>query len=205
MDEPQQGKPAADEERVLAEIKAMQAVSAALMPLNKQQQNRVLTWVTSALGLGVVPKQGVAGTSIEVMGSPLAYSSEPVTVGMTPATRHQSPTYGTLHDLYAAAQPSGEPERALVIGYWLQVLQGSQDFDAQTVNSELRQLGYPIQNITQAFTALMNRKPSLVMQTKKSGTAHQARKRLKLTSFGVQAVERQLASRGSGGADDSGT
>ena len=111
--------------------------------------------------------------------------------------------YGTVHDLYAAAQPSGEAERALVIGYWFQVVQGAPDFDAQSVNTELRQLGYPIKNITQAFMSLMTRKPQFVIQTRKGGTAQQARKRLKLTAFGIQAVERRIAvARGGGNAED---
>jgi len=43
------------------------------------------------------------------------------------------------------------------------------------------------------LTQLIVRKPALVIQTHKSGSTKQARKRYRLTNEGLRAVERMLA------------
>jgi hypothetical protein len=97
--------------------------------------------------------------------------------------------YEDVASLYTAASPRTEPERALVVGYWFQVHQGMKDFDSQRVNSELKNMGHGVGNITEAFTRLMDRRPQLVIQTRKSGTARQARKLYRLTHEGIKRVQ----------------
>jgi len=97
-----------------------------------------------------------------------------------------------LPDLYGTISPSSEADRALVVGYWLQVLQGEQDLDSFQINKELKNLGHGVGNITNALTSLIQRKPQLVIQTRKSGSSQQARKRYRLTDAGLKAVERML-------------
>jgi hypothetical protein len=97
-----------------------------------------------------------------------------------------------LAELFARTNPQTETERALVVGYWLQMSDGQSEFDSQRVNSELKHLGYPVSNITRAFDSL---KPTLVQQTKKTGTTKQARKRYRLTHAGQKRVEAMLAGR----------
>ena len=70
--------------------------------------------------------------------------------------------------------------------------EGQVEFTAQLVNSKLKDLGYGVSNITDAFTTLMKRRPSLVMQTAKQGKSRQARKRYKLTRAGQDEVERMI-------------
>ena len=60
------------------------------------------------------------------------------------------------------------------------------------MNKKLKDLGYRVSNITTAFNGLINRRPQLVIQTKKSGTSKQARKLYRLTTEGQRAVERML-------------
>lgn len=66
------------------------------------------------------------------------------------------------------------------------------DFTSQEVNSELKNLGHGVTNITSAFSSLMKRKPALAMQTAKSGATQQARKRYKLTHAGRTAVQSMI-------------
>lgn len=73
--------------------------------------------------------------------------------------------------------------------YWLQVCSGQEQFSSQSVNKELQDLGHVIQNVTQAFTQLKERKkPALAIQVKKSGKSQQARKLYKLTLAGIDMV-----------------
>jgi hypothetical protein len=94
-----------------------------------------------------------------------------------------------LADFFAGISPKTQEDRALVVGYWMQFQQGETELDAQRINGELKNLGHPVANITSALEGLKARKPQLVMQTKKSGSAKQARKKYKLTLAGKKAVE----------------
>jgi hypothetical protein len=80
-------------------------------------------------------------------------------------------------------------EKVLVTGFWFQEILGQTDLDAQQINGELKQLGHGILNITMAFGELMNRKPQLAIQTRKSGSSKQARKRYRLTREGLNRVK----------------
>jgi len=99
-------------------------------------------------------------------------------------------------DLFAAAAAQTDADRALVVGYWLQIITSQPDFDSFTVNRDLKNLGHGVANITSAFDTLIERKPQHVIQTRKSGSAKQARKRYKLTEEGKKAVQRMVAGTG---------
>jgi hypothetical protein len=98
--------------------------------------------------------------------------------------------------LVDATHPETDPMRALVAGYWLQVCKGGPSFDAQSANTELKHLGHPSSNITMALGALINQKPSLVLQLRKSGNTKQARKSYKITESGIRKVRAMLSGTG---------
>lgn len=95
-----------------------------------------------------------------------------------------------------ACNAGTDSSRALVAGYWLQVLQGAQNFDAQSANNELKNLGHPSANITMALGTLIKQKPSLVLQLRKSGNTKQARKLYKVTEAGIRAVRTMISGNG---------
>ena len=100
--------------------------------------------------------------------------------------------YEDVASLYTDASPRTEPERALVVGFWFQVHQGMKDFDSQRVNAELKNMGHGVGNITEAFSRLIERKPQFVIQTRKSGTARQARKLYRVTNEGIKRVQAMI-------------
>ena len=160
----------------MAEITAMKAVAEALGKLDPDATARVVRWAAErfAVGLGGGTK-GMGSVGAADVGSH---------VGAGGAERFKS-----LADLYTAAAPSTDVDRALVAGYWFQFSEGQEDFAAQTINSALRDLGHRVANITVAFNNLKSQTPALVVQLKKSGTTRQARKKYKLTTAGKRAVE----------------
>jgi len=95
--------------------------------------------------------------------------------------------------LFQTCSPKSGPMRALVAGYWLQVCRAQRDFDGQTANNELKDLGHRASNITKDLGALMLQRPNLVMQVRKSGTTRQARKTYRLTEAGIHAVHAIMA------------
>src|SRR5438445_7226412 len=104
------------------EVDAMRQVSAALEPLAPDQQVRVLRWAAERFALLLAPaSDGRQGTR----------DGRPVKGGG--AERAEDPG-----EFYAQAAPESEPERALVIAYWVQEVRGDGEFEAQTVNTQLK-------------------------------------------------------------------
>ena len=163
------------------EIKAMAAIAEALDAFEEGEAaavSRILQWATSRYGGDVTGQLAVAPTPGDTRTSKALSAN----------------TFDDIADLFHVASPGTAPERALVVGYWVTVYEVQAEFTAQIVNSKLKDLGYGVANITDAFTTLMRRKPSLVMQTAKQGKSRQARKRYKLTRAGLDEVERLIRS-----------
>jgi hypothetical protein len=104
----------------------------------------------------------------------------------------------SITDLLDAVQPETRAERILTVAFWLETSTGVPDFSSQSVNDELKNLGDGVPNITDAISGLINRKPSLVRQVRKTGRAQQARKRYALTAAGRAVVTDLIARRHSG-------
>lgn len=158
------------------EIKAMGAVSAALENLENEGRARVLFWAMSHYGVASPPARpnwAVGGKSGSEAGAVLAAVSG----------------YETFADLFNAAHPKTEKDKALVAAYWVQVCESAGSFQSQSLNDLLKDLGHGIGNITEALNQLKDDRPALVLQLKKSGSSRQARKTYKLTLEGSKRVD----------------
>lgn len=163
------------------EIEAMQEIAGALSGFENEELpvvHRILRWACERYGIRDVGQLDEHRKPGEQENGALTGSSS---------------AFEDVADLYHAASPRTDPERALTAGYWFQILQGQADFRAQQLNSALKGLGHGVGNITDALTALSRRKPGLVMQTGKRGSSKQARKRYKLTNAGIREMEGRIA------------
>jgi hypothetical protein len=95
-------------------------------------------------------------------------------------------------DLFDAANPRTDPERAEVAAFWFQVIQNNSSWQSQTLNNALKDLGHGLGNVTDALNSLQERRPAHVRQVSKAGSSRQARKTYKLTTAGVNAVRAML-------------
>jgi hypothetical protein len=161
-------------ETIRAETEAITKIAEALSPLTSEGTQRVLRYINQTY-----QSKGTVHATVEK-----AFSE----------TEENQPQFSEFHELFDAARPETGAERALVVGYWLQVLQGNEEWDSFFVNKELKLLGWPASNITRDIDVLMKRTPRWVHQTRKEGTSQQARKNYKLTNEGIRAVQRMLAS-----------
>ena len=164
------------------EFKAIQTVHEALAPLDDEARTRVLTYIASLLHID--------GSAV---GSQAASAGEEEAHGEAAdeATK-QAPVYGSFAELYAAANPKSNGEKALVAGYWLEVSQGAENFAAAAAQKELTHLGHKIANITDAIDSMKSQKPMLMLQVKKSGSSRQARKLYKVSHEGRKRVEEMV-------------
>lgn len=154
------------------EIEAMRKVSEALKGLDGDEIRNVLTWARAHFGVSI---QSLGGGKSTVLGD-----------------MPEAGTYDDVAALFVAADPKTEAEKALIVAYWFQFVEGEDRLEAQAINSELRDLGHRASNITRAMSSLMKRKPQLAIQIRKSGSSKQARKLYRLTDEGRKQVEQML-------------
>jgi hypothetical protein len=166
------------------EVEAMGKLAEALDGLEPEQHARVLRWAADrysvALALNLNSRQQGSGTILDNSG------------GSTPLSDFEE-----VGDLVAAAEPSTDEDRALVVAYWLQEMgEKLPTFNGQRVNKELKNLGHGTDDITDLIGKLVATSPQLVLQTKKSGTSRQARKSYKVTKAGIKRVQDMVANAG---------
>lgn len=158
------------------ELKALDAITTAMAKLTEDQARNVLLYVNSRYGQsvprGAVPPGMPASSLGHAEGDESAYAD--------------------IGDFFDAADPQTQAERVLVVAYWMQVIEESDDFEAFPVNKHLKHLGHPVSNITRALDSLISQSPRLVMQTVKRGSAKQARKRYKITRAGTKSVQAMI-------------
>lgn len=166
-------------ENLTAELDAMKSVSTALEGLSDSARKRVLSWV---LDLYQYSKSMDDSPGPELASEDSEFTAE-----------SKGPeNFGTLAELFAESGPATDADKSLVVAYWIQFVQGKEEVDSQQINSELKNLGYGVNNITRAIDNLTKRKPALVVQMRKSGNTKQARKKFKVTVAGKQYVSDML-------------
>jgi hypothetical protein len=110
--------------------------------------------------------------------------------GSDKSSQDDKPPFSEFHELFDTARPKTGPEKALVAAYWIQQVQGNEEWDSFLVNKELKNLNESSTNITRDLDVLVKRIPRWVHPTRKEGSS---RKTYKLTPPGINAVERMLA------------
>lgn len=164
-----------------AEFAAMQVLYKALEPLDDDARKRVVSYIVARLEITTTGLQGTPTGS--------RANGEDVEEAALHEEEAMAPKYGSFAELFDAAQPKSNSEKALTAGYWLQICQGTDSFEGFSANKELKNLGQGLANITNAIDGLRNQKPALALQLKKSGRSQQARKTYKLTVAGIKAME----------------
>ena len=164
-------------------MEVFQTVYDALMSLKEEARGRVLTSVATMLGISTIGAKLPKSSKTEIM---------PVGEDGLDENNEDSFEYDSFADLYATVDPAANDEKALVASYWLQVCQGAKDFSGYSINKELTNLGHRLPNVTNALSSLINTKPQLALQLKKTGKSRQARKTYKLSKAGIDKVEEMI-------------
>jgi hypothetical protein len=160
------------------EHEAIGKVIEALDGLDAELQDRVIRWAADRYGVTLGAKPRLSGSTGDGGGAGGGIPSD----------------YEDVGDLVAAAAPSTDEDRALVIAYWLQELREEKQptFTGQQVNTELKNLGHGTDNITAVIGRLVATSPQQMLQTKKTGSNRQGRKTFKVTKAGKRRVQELL-------------
>lgn len=166
------------QEKAAAELAAMKGVVDALAGMDGAAIARVLCWAAEQYAVPA-PRAGRVASGVAARDGDME-------------SQLVEPPNSSAADLFAATAPRTGPERALVAAYWFQVNCGQSEFDAKSLNDELKHLGHGLSNVTATLSSLMSHRPHLVIQTRKFGRGAQARKRYKLTHEGVRVVRAMI-------------
>lgn len=158
------------------ETKAMGTLVGVLEGLEEGARMRVIRWLAERFGVGVA---GAGGRSAARVGEPRVEGER------------------EFAELFAQADAGTGTERVLVAAYYLQEVMGRADLDSQSMNNLLKELGHGVSNVTRSLDLLMESRPKLVIQTRKSGKTKQARKKYRVTDAGTQKVKEMLTRAGS--------
>jgi len=164
------------------DLKAFQAILETLREFEPHEQSRILRWTIEKLELDVT-----APGARHRVDSGLADSLQD-----QGTTKSRPEDFDSPAALVAAALPRTDAERALVVATYLQFSQEKGDLTGFEINDVLRHLGHGAKNITDAITRLKNRKPALMLQTRKSGKSKQSRKVYRVTAAGYDAVAQMM-------------
>ena len=160
-----------------AEITAMASIVQSLTPLDEDARQRILSWASQRFRV-IVTRDLVPSVPKRELSSEVGQG--------------ETGSYGQIHELFDAANPTTGVDRVLVAAYWFQVCEHHDDLDSMTLNTALKNLGHGSANITRDLDSLIERTPHLVQQTRKEGSTKQARRKYKLTREGIRTVERML-------------
>ena len=163
------------------EFIAIKKIHDELEPLKPDARKRVLDYLISLLDVNVAGRHVSLVKGLTITGEAELGADADVSEG-----------FAAFAELFDAAHPKNNADKALVAGYWLQDHDGVEGFDAQSANNLLKNLGHGLANVTVALTALKEQKPALVLQLKKSGSSQQARKTYKVTMAGFKAVRSMI-------------
>ncbi len=159
------------------ELIAMSKIQALVSPLDADARGRVLAWIVSKFGdhqnrnMSVSMRENLSDTPLGPVGSLAEYFSK------------------------ASGGIKTDADRVLVAATFLQENEGLTELTGLEINRELHHLGHRVNNVTKAISALMDKKPQMMIQTRKEGTTRQAKKKYRVTIEGQKAV-RDLISGG---------
>lgn len=171
------------------EIEAMSSVANALVNLDEGAQGRVLRWAAERFDVTLSEHDGHSGRA----GGRRAAGDESDEDATQEDAAAGAPTFEHFAELFAEAQPKSDADKALVAAYWVQVIQGKDQWGSRLLNTELKHLGHSLSNVTKALTANIKKKPQLVIQLKKSGSSRQSTKTYKVTNEGIVYVQGMLS------------
>ena len=161
------------EEGISKEVGAMISIEKALENLDEAARRRVLLWASGKFE--VENKSNLNSEQINIRGD-----------GQQLLNCDRSDL--SVAEYFDAANPQTDMDKALVVSAWHQEVKKVENVDSQMVNTDLKQLGYGIGNITRAYENLKKTRPAQVIQIQKSGNSKQARKKYKVTKVGLEKV-----------------
>ncbi len=158
------------------ELKAMNDAYKVLNGLDEGTRARVVNWLISKFSINRAKSITTSSAQVGMENNAGSISS-----------------FTSIADLFGKTTFKTESDKALLVAAYLQLKENKEELTSREINKELNHLGHGVSNITVAIGVLINRKPNLMMQTRKEGKSQQAQKKYKVTMEGLKAAEAMVS------------
>jgi hypothetical protein len=169
------------------ELEALNKINEAIKDLQEDQKVRVVVWLINKYSIH-------PGQPINTPPTPkgLAAVSNPDEAEVIEGETQSLISFSSAAELLAKCSPKTDSEKVLVVASYLQAKNGDKDLTGYEINHTLKNIGHGVSSIPTFIASLMEKKPQLMIQTRKSGNSKQARKNYRVTDEGMKEVERLL-------------
>lgn len=154
------------------EIKALEESYYMLSALSPEARKRILLWLANKFNISLS----------DLMSETTEKQAEKKT---TQPPLIDFSQYREFHAVFSIANPRTEAEKVLLAAAYLQEKNKTEELTGRSINNVLKRLGHGVKNITSTINLLIDRKPRLMMLTKKEGSQPQSQKRYKVTIEGL--------------------
>ncbi len=159
------------------EIKTMNEIFMALKDLDENARQRIIDWVIEKLSIDISKHKIVKSEKNQEMVSAQGLGIK---------------SFKSVSHIFAKARPKNDVEKVLIIAAYLQETKVDAELTGREINKKLYVLGHGVRNITSTIGSLINKKPQLMIQTRKEGKTKQAQKKYKVTEEGLAAARKMI-------------
>lgn len=159
------------------EIKIMNEIYRSLKNLDENARQRIIKWIIDKYSLDLIKHDDVD----------FIKTKENI---FTPQFEIKS--FKSVADIFSKAHPKNDIEKVLIVSAYLQENKLGSELTGREINRGLNLLGHGVRNITSAIGSLINRKPQLMIQTRKEGKTKQAQKKYKVTTEGLALATKMI-------------
>lgn len=180
------------------EIIAMSEAFAALRELHNDQRNRIINWLSDRFDLeGKRPQEAAKPApapepepEIKPVKKPKAAEAvkEEKPAAAKVPEKKDFVHYDTALELFSEAKLKKSTERILLMAAYLQERHGFKEITSYDMNFRLKRIGHGVSNISSSLNSILNKKPQLIIQMEKEGTAKQKRRKFKVTVEGLRVA-----------------
>lgn len=173
-----------ENENQVVEIEAMKGAYSSLKDLNQEEQARVIEWLVKKLSL--LDLLGFEGLQKKNIKKEILDNLKGTEINNDIAS------FDSVADLFAASNANSDQEKVLLIASYLQIKNSLSEITSREINKGLQHMGHGVGNITNTISGLIDKKPQLMIQTRKEGKSQQAQKKYKVTTEGVIAAKKLI-------------
>jgi hypothetical protein len=159
------------------EIEIMNEIYRSLKNLDEHARQRVIKWIIDKYSLDLIKHDVI---------NPVE-TKENIFV-----SQFDLKSFKSVAEIFSKARPKNDIEKVLIISAYLQETKLGSELTGREINRGLNLLGHGVRNITSTIGALINRKPQLMIQTRKEGKTKQAQKKYKVTAEGLALATKMI-------------
>lgn len=173
------------------ELMVMNSIADTMMPLNKDEQRRVLNWLEDYFGIYDDEDMLPLDSDVVVIEPTAAEYVEDEVVDEA-ETAAAEPEVLTLPAYFEQVAPKTAIQKIVTAAYWLDTEEGKATWKSFEVNKLLKSLGIKVSSVSGTLALEAKKDDPMIVVLDKSSDSMQGRKTFRLSEAGFAFVENRL-------------